>query len=284
MSYAYYWECDYCTRGFSSERAKEQHEDAVHSFECDYCTRQFNSERAKEQHQKAVHAAYSCECDYCDRQFSSDQAKEQHTEAVHGFLCGECGKLFASANSLDQHLNSHVHAPRNIACCFRCNATFAQPSALAHHVESQACVKVTHHQIRSAVKLAETRFGHRGAFTSGGQQARTLGWNGEYENSSESDDDDYATFTADAGTWNGSGYECCLCRREFRLLPHLNQHLQSPAHFSAQRYSCPQCKCKFKVLSALVQHLESENCTAISFKHLTSLTTNSVTQLTHLLR
>lgn len=68
--------------------------------------------------------------------------------------------------------------------------------------------------------------------------------------------------------WNGYAFQCFLCQREFDQLHSLNQHLQSPVHFEANRYRCPKCSRQFTVLSALVQHLESEYCQAISFGRL----------------
>ncbi len=36
-----------------------------------------------------------------------------------------------------------------------------------------------------------------------------------------------ATYTTSGMAWNGSGYECYFCHREFRQLSALNQHLGS---------------------------------------------------------
>jgi hypothetical protein len=37
-----------------------------------------------------------------------------------------------------------------------------------------------------------------------------------------------ATYEATARTWNGRGYECYFCSRDFTTLHGLNQHLNSP--------------------------------------------------------
>jgi len=60
--------------------------------------------------------------------------------------------------------------------------------------------------------------------------------------------------------WNGSGFECYLCHREFSSLNGLNCHIRSPVHEQAL-YKCPKASCgkNFKMLSGLVQHVESES-------------------------
>ena len=66
--------------------------------------------------------------------------------------------------------------------------------------------------------------------------------------------------------WNGYGFECYLCPKQFSSLRGLNQHIQSPAH-EQPIYHCPKVSCgkNFKLLSGLVQHLESESCGLMRF-------------------
>lgn len=70
---------------------------------------------------------------------------------------------------------------------------------------------------------------------------------------------------ATSAAWNGHGYECYFCPREFRSLPGLNQHLKSPVH-EQSIYHCPHCSTKFKLFSGLVQHVESESCGIARFR------------------
>jgi len=66
--------------------------------------------------------------------------------------------------------------------------------------------------------------------------------------------------------WNGYGYECYLCARQFPTLRRLNSHIESPVH-EQDLYRCPKSSCgrTFKVLSGLVQHVESESCGVMRF-------------------
>ena len=68
-------------------------------------------------------------------------------------------------------------------------------------------------------------------------------------------------FWATERSWNGTGYECYFCDREFRTLQALDMHLKSPRH-SAKIYYCPMnsCHSDFVALSALVQHVERGGC------------------------
>lgn len=89
---------------------------------------------------------------------------------------------------------------------------------------------------------------------------------------------------ATAAAWNGDAYECYFCRREFRTLPALNQHLKSPAH-EQRMYKCPKCSTKFVALSGLVQHVESESCGISRFREvkmaMDSLTSNLTRMITY---
>lgn len=67
--------------------------------------------------------------------------------------------------------------------------------------------------------------------------------------------------------WNGNGFECYACHRQFSKNAHLDQHLKSPVHLQ-QIYHCPnksRCGLQFKTLAAMFNHLESESCGYIKF-------------------
>lgn len=82
---------------------------------------------------------------------------------------------------------------------------------------------------------------------------------------------------ATARAWNGSGYECYLCRKEFNGLHGLNNHLKSPVHEQAI-YRCPGRGCgrEYKVLSGLVQHVESESWGLMRFATVQSQAKNGI--------
>ncbi len=67
-------------------------------------------------------------------------------------------------------------------------------------------------------------------------------------------------------SWNGSGYACYLCNKQFASLQSLNNHLKSPVH-EQSIYRCPGPGCgrNYKLLSGLIQHVESESCGVMRF-------------------
>ena len=78
-------------------------------------------------------------------------------------------------------------------------------------------------------------------------------------------------------SWNGYGYQCYLCRREFGQLNGLNSHLKSPAH-EQKLYRCPKASCgrEYKMLSGLVQHVESESCGVMRFAQVQTNARNGI--------
>jgi hypothetical protein len=65
-------------------------------------------------------------------------------------------------------------------------------------------------------------------------------------------------YAASEQAWNCSAYEFYLCHRTFRELGALNAHLASPAHDGDDEFMCPKCRRTYKLVSGLVQHMESE--------------------------
>lgn len=130
-----FYNCDSCDRGFSSQRALQQHLDSpAHAFDCDDCDRRFASLHALQQHlDSSIHAF---KCDDCDRRFGSDEALQQHLNSpVHAFDCDDCDdcdRRFGSEEALQQHLNSSVHA----LDCNDCDRRFSSERALQQHLDS----------------------------------------------------------------------------------------------------------------------------------------------------
>ena len=133
--------------------------------------------------------------------------------------------------------------------CPFCGNGYVTASGLSHHLETGSCPQAPnitrdtlHHAIRSR---------DRGDFITKPAERRLIEWQ------------------ATAETWNGDGYECYLCHREFNALSSLNQHLTSPAH-RQKIYRCPNhrgCSLEFVSLAGLFNHLESESCGYIRFEN-----------------
>jgi hypothetical protein len=74
---------------------------------------------------------------------------------------------------------------------------------------------------------------------------------------------------ATRSSWNGSSFECFLCRFTSASLKGLNQHLRSHVHDDAI-YRCPnkeECGKEFKALSLLCAHVEKNECGVMQMQY-----------------
>lgn len=169
--------------------------------------------------------------------------------AAHNW-CFICQRDFATEGALAQHNASPAHLSRDLKCPL-CNGWFKVPSSIALHIES-GCHGISRRQVTAAVQslpAANTiSVGRRIAGPSGTVPLLPS-----------------IQYAATERAFNGSAYECYLCRRTFRTLPGLNAHLASPVH-DADKFNCPKCKRQFKLISGLVNHMESEVCGFVRFK------------------
>ncbi|KAL3429118.1 hypothetical protein BDV09DRAFT_50967 [Aspergillus tetrazonus] len=251
-------ECEICPRTFRTQRSCNQHMDnAGHwapRYECETCTKSFRSLNAAHQHMDSKgHWAPRWPCETCNNTFYTEEAAEQHMQSLghYRYYCKKCDRRFQNENNLQMHLNSQIHRGRNVQCPF-CKVRYTTASGLSHHLETGACPRAPSLNRESIYRLVRERDPH-GVIT-----YKQIGWRNE-ENS---------TYSATVQAWNGFGYECYLCHRQFINLPTLNQHLNSPAH-KQKVYHCPNGRCakSFATLAGLFNHLESESCEHMRFEN-----------------
>ncbi|KAL3421507.1 hypothetical protein PVAG01_07952 [Phlyctema vagabunda] len=219
-------------------------------YDCNRCFRTRNGLNQHLENSAAHNQDEEWECDYCDRIFRSENALDQHcaNSPSHPW-CFECKRLFLSESNLTTHLRSSVHMPATIDCPW-CDRAFTTASGLTIHLESGACSSgIDRGQINHFVKQLDRNH----VIT---KPLITMSGHTNIQN------------TASALSWNGSAYGCYLCPRRFRTLDSLNTHLKSVAH-DQKIYRCPNITCRreYKLLSALVQHVESENCGVMEFSN-----------------
>jgi len=189
---------------------------------------------------------------------SSTALKAHYVQSSSHHYCGPCTREFANENALHNHLRSAIHAGRTIECP-GCTRTFPSISAMTIHLESGTCRSgATRKTVDDHVRSLDPH--HRVTMP-------LLTYPGAAE---------HAETWATQAAWNGSAFQCYFCSRDFRLLQHLNQHLQSPVH-QQKMYCCPRCKAQFKLFSGLIQHVESESCGISRFKETQALM-NGITQ------
>lgn len=204
---------------------------------------------------KKNHWSYPYDCKVCDLAFRNADDRDEHQEDeghYKGRYCVDCDRVFLNENSLHQHLNSRIHRGATVGCPF-CGTNFTTASGVSHHLESSSCPRARNLDRISIHRAIRQRDPH-GVITERLLEWHDTGCNSQWNPSS---------------AWNGYGYECYLCRREFSKPHSLRQHVNSPAH-QAPLYYCPnnngRCGGKqFPTLAALFNHLESESCGFVKF-------------------
>ncbi|KAK6437634.1 hypothetical protein LTR95_006163 [Oleoguttula sp. CCFEE 5521] len=219
-------------------------------FECETCDEVFSTDWELDEHDANEHydPTYYCEESDCGRGFWTQQDAREHMDdeghwRVH--YCGGCDRGFQN-----EHMNSRTHRGQRFPCPF-CGAVFTTASGATHHVETGSCPKARNINRENLHTFIDERD------TSSIITNKQIGW---HTNDNES-------FVAGEASWNGHAYECYLCRRDFKTLRSLNQHLDSPTH-KQKIYHCfgRGCGKEFPTLAALFGHLESEACGATRFE------------------
>ncbi|EPE24819.1 C2H2 and C2HC zinc finger [Glarea lozoyensis ATCC 20868] len=220
-------------------------------YYCQQCDKEFITYNGFNMHMEhsSAHQDLDYECEFCDRDFGTEQARHQHYVAAYGHhYCGDCRRTFNSEHSLTQHMRSRTHVGTSISCPF-CKGNYATASGLTIHLESGTCSSGLNRQKINTMmrQMDKNNVITKPMITMPG-----------YENASN--------MVATEHAWNGDGYECYLCHREFDRLSGLNNHMRSPVH-EQKIYQCPGRGCgrEYKALSGLVQHVESESCGVMRF-------------------
>lgn len=226
-------------------------------------------------HQSSTSCA---ECRSCYDKFDSPRDRLEHEILDHAY-CGDCDRDFRNVNNARMHLHSKAHGAESIKCPL-CNKRYTTATGVVSHLEAGACPNAQHLSRDALYRFVCSRDPH------GIISKRLIGWHGEPQ------------YEATDRAWNGYGYECYLCHREFNRLHSLNQHLNSPARMlpcpqvlsslspspsekspslTARRpascpdqqayYHCPKssCRSEFRTLASFINHLESESCGYMRF-------------------
>ncbi|KAF7436151.1 hypothetical protein PC9H_002977 [Pleurotus ostreatus] len=246
--------CDRCGRSFSHYGAYDQHRQYSSShFVCWDCNIDFESWVGLKEHW--VQSKRHSYCQYCDRHFDDNSKLSEHFDDEH-YLCSGCNIVFknehfGSQNSLNNHLNSSIHRPKDVPCPMRgCGQYFISLAAVALHLEAGSC---TSGMDRYALDRLIQKYDKNHLIT---DPSRLIS-NGDSTTTRY-----YATEMAYNEYYDD--YECYLCDQTFRSLSGLNQHLGSAKH-QQEVYICrfTSCGLRFRALSALCQHIESGKCGAL---------------------
>lgn len=256
--------CITCDRWFDSYNDLEMHIDYSEAHRYPYGDMKYEESKENYAYPSVYVKEEDWACEVCRRNFSSEHARLQHFANTPGHpYCFPCKRMFVSEHNLTQvlttplylisqlsnlskHLHSKIHMGRQIECPF-CKHNYTIASGLTIHLESGSCESgLDRRQIKILVRLLD----HGHVITRSIPNYPPL----------------EMRITATAQAWNGRGYQCYLCSKEFTTLDGLNSHLKSPVH-EEKLYHCPQRSCgrEYKVLSGLVAHVESESCGLMPF-------------------
>lgn len=158
-------------------------------------------------------------------------------------------------------MRSRIHVGSSAIQCPWCKEGFVTASGVTVHLESGNCTASDLN--RQKLNHLVTRMDRNNIIT------KPLLTMPGYEDNCE--------IIATEKSWNGYGFECYLCDRQFGQLYALNQHLRSPAH-DQNLYRCPErgCRREYKVLSGLIMHFESESCGFVRFSSVQQLAQNGI--------
>ncbi|CAI7620000.1 unnamed protein product [Penicillium bialowiezense] len=218
-------------------------------LQCRGCPETFPNREALEVHETSTgHYRNRYPCLMCPMAFFTQEEAELHMEVFghYEYKCKACGIHFRERPHLQMHLDSNVHKPLIHQCPF-CPETFATPSAVAHHLESNCCPVATWEDVdhlHGVLRAIDTE----GLFTLPMPERLTP-----------------PRFIA-----RDDFFKCLVCDRVFKRENGLLAHLNSPVH-RPPIYRCihdPElCEKKgFVTLAAFYNHLESGACGRLDFE------------------
>lgn len=198
-----------------------------------YCLTSYS--RAVDQHcATSLKHRKSIRCHFCNRVFASPSAYAQHVESgIHG---------------INRHqVTRAVHSLRVVPTITLPTQTWLAgiPSSRPAIIEVQALSAATHQSRRSILpsNLTVATVSNAPAWT-------------------------YTTYIATGFSGLGIPYACHFCRQTFRSVHALTQHMNSAVH-DPNAFKCPgRCRKQFKLVSGLMQHLESGSCGLTSRKEI----------------
>jgi negative regulator of genetic competence, sporulation and motility len=133
--------CPDCGKSFASAGPLAQHIQAKHPNVCIVCNKSFGSEISLNQHTVDTHGTGNI--------FHFTAVRNQNS---HSACCPDCGKSFASAGPLAQHIQA-----KHANVCIVCNKSFRSESSLNQHT-------VDKHGTGTSFTLLQSSFTGRKSF------------------------------------------------------------------------------------------------------------------------
>lgn len=133
------FQCDVCSRSFSSKEYLNKHHQQKHtkqfSFCCDRCGKGFTLKRALDNHLLLHAGEFRYQCELCGKLFIQRYSLDNHLRKHEGrfrLTCQQCGKGFMCRNSL--HIHTRTHTGERPFVCQHCGKCFSSSSNLVAHI------------------------------------------------------------------------------------------------------------------------------------------------------
>jgi negative regulator of genetic competence, sporulation and motility len=132
--------CPDCGKSFASAGPLAQHIQAKHPNVCIVCNKSFGSEISLNQHTVDTHGTGNI--------FHFTAVRNQNS---HSACCPDCGKSFASAGPLAQHIQA-----KHANVCIVCNKSFRSESSLNQHTVDKHGTGTSFTLLQSGTKTTTT--------------------------------------------------------------------------------------------------------------------------------
>ena len=120
--------------------------DGYKDYECQTCSKSFSTAQYLKKHIYTVHEGHKdYKCKSCGKSFTTPQRLKIHLHTIHeghkDYKCDSCGKAFSSAQYLKIHIRT-VHEGHKDYKCESCGKSFTQASTLKKHsAHGKECLK-----------------------------------------------------------------------------------------------------------------------------------------------
>lgn len=166
---------------------------------CDMCSHVCKNKNALAGHMRKMHTLNN-KCDLCGKRFMRNELLRIHVDSVHlkkkDFCCHLCGNSFTYQSSFSKHLRVHT-GEKNFVCDICGHRTFSKDKIRRH--------------MGSHVKFAQFQCDDCGKMFRGLDKVR---------------DHKKLMHLGGQRTASGKRLKCLLCRKEFKMLWNVKEHMQ----------------------------------------------------------
>lgn len=145
-AYVRVYECDECSKYYSSQAKLETHKSSRHigqmNYQCSLCLKEFLTKDVIKIHLKHFHQIDD-DVIVNDEDDDSGEVTEVNSSMVPSrssnydrlYQCDQCGRMFKTADLLTSHRSSHNDAAKSSYQCLECTETFETKTMLKRHVK-----------------------------------------------------------------------------------------------------------------------------------------------------